>query len=350
MVKIYKGAAHQVPCVLKEFNESAPVLCRIRSWVAALPVESPACYILDLGSGFGFLSMFLAEMLPSERVARCVLVDAGFPNRGVEASSGQISTEHIYGCGEWPITLHTLKVDLKKSRALNHVAERILRAPAPGNPAASAPALVCAVHLCNTLSLRAAQLFNEHLEVAGLALAPCCFPTQRHLAQGVVYQLGKHRFAAKTFLCAKVVPSSQERFARWNEHILEGIEPGQHGAKVLEHHSLHRPQGGMYAQDTYIFAERQWRPVLHRSIESEGECLRPATGGAVVVDADYGHAAAQNKHRQTRHLESQPHSTESHPEGEPSSEPRGPLQGQAPSTDLVSATDTETLFSDECDK
>lgn len=290
MVKIQIGAAHQVPALLKELNESAPVICRVRSWVAALPRSSPPAYILDLGAGFGFLSMFLSELLPADRVRRCILVDASYPNRGVEASNGGISTEHIYKCGDWRIPLHTLKVDLKKGRALNSMAEHILKAPAEeGAGADPAPAFLCGVHLCNTLGLRAAQLFNEHPEVAGLALVPCCFPTQRHLVQQVVYQLGSHRFAAEEVLNAKVLPSSSQRFARWAEHIVEGLEPGPGGGKALERHALHKPRSTkMFAQDVYIFGER--------APGQQGLSGAAATGGAVIVEAEFGHANAR-KHR-----------------------------------------------------
>ena len=37
--------------------------------------------IIDLCSGFGFMSMFLAEMLPAEKVDRIVLVDKMWPMR-----------------------------------------------------------------------------------------------------------------------------------------------------------------------------------------------------------------------------------------------------------------------------
>jgi len=261
--------------------------------VEALPAGTPPATVLDLGSGFGFLSMLLAELLPPEKLARIILVDSEFANLGIGEASGKISTEHIYRCGSWRIPLHTLKVDMKKGRALNQLAERVLQAPAApadGGPhrAATSPALLCGVHLCNTLSLRAAQLFNEHPEAVGLAVVPCCFPTQRHLAQQVVYQLGTHRFAASEFLDSKKVPSSATRFALWGDHILEGIEPGPGGSKALERHALHRPQkAGMFAQDRYVFASRPW-------CAGASTCPRQgSTGGLVVVDAEFGHAAGR---------------------------------------------------------
>jgi len=290
MCKVYEGSAHHTPCVLKELNESAPVICRVRDWAESLPRNAPPAYIMDLGAGFGFLSMFLSELLPRDRVSRCILMDASFPNRGVEASAGSIGTEHIYGCGEWRIPLYTLKVDLKKGRALNQIAERVLRAPVSEDASLTAPAIVCGVHLCNTLGLRAAQLFNEHPEVVGMCLVPCCFPTQRHLQQKVVYQLGSHRFEAEAVLNRAVLPTSTLRFASWTENILEGIEPGDAGSKALERHALHKPsKKTMFAQDVYIFANRPWQEAQDVAARD----ARGLTGGAVIVDAEYGHANAR---------------------------------------------------------
>lgn len=290
IVRVYEGAAHQTPCVLKEFNESAPVICQVREWISALPSNSIAAHVIDLGAGYGFLSMFLSELLPSRRVSKCILMDSTYANKGVESSSGSTSTHHIYDFGSWRIPLHTLKVDLKKGRALSQVSERILRAPSGEGALQPAPAIVCGVHLCNTLGLRAAQLFNENPEVVGFAFVPCCFPTSRHLLQEVVYQVGQHRFAAKDFLDHKVFPSNAVRFEKWSEHILEGIEPGPLGSKRIELHSLSRPRKGMYPQDTYMFAERPAMQDLDSrpGIESLGQ--------AVVVDAKYGHANAR-EHR-----------------------------------------------------
>lgn len=298
MVHMDKEAAHCTPRILKEFNESAPVICRVRSWVDTLPAESPSAFVIDLGAGFGFLSMFLAELLPPERTTRCILVDASFPNLGVQGSGENgISTDHIYGSGEWRIPLHTLKIDLKKGRALKLIAEKLLQAPAGPDMLAPAPAIVCGVHLCNTLGLRAAQLFNENPEVVGFALVPCCFPTQKHRVQEVVYQLGSHRFTAEEVLSAKLQPSSSERFASWTGNILDGIDPGEGGTKVLERVRLHRPKlKSMYAQDVYIFAERPWQRILDPKARKDIDSM----GAAIIVDAKFGHAASQAKEAQRK--------------------------------------------------
>ncbi|CAJ1438480.1 unnamed protein product [Effrenium voratum] len=285
MMKVTKGSAHQVPCVLKELNESAPVIARVRKWVAELPASSPKAVILDLGAGFGFLSMFLSELLPPEKVKEFCLMDMSYPNSGVDNSNGTTSVEHIYK-QPWRIHMYTLKVDLKKKATLNQIAQRLLSAPSQSNDPRPAPVFACGVHLCNTLGIRAAQLFNENSEVAGFAFVPCCFPTSRHVSQQVVYQLGEHRFAAVEFLDPKKVPSNAARFQCWAQHIVEGLAPGCGGSKELQRHGLHKGSNGMFAQDIYIFAERP----LHATpvqVDVRGTC--------VVVDAKFGHAKAKRK-------------------------------------------------------
>eukprot|EP00434_Breviolum_minutum_P002572 symbB.v1.2.002273.t1/scaffold122.1/size316190/6 len=280
MVKVCKGSAHQVPCVLKELNESAPVIGRVRRWVEALPPNSQKACILDLGAGFGFLSMFLSELLPCDKVKEFCLMDMSYPNMGVDTSSGTTSVDHIYKL-QWRIPMYTLKVDLKKKTTLNQIADRLF----DSEDLRSVPIFACGIHLCNTLGIRAAQLFNENAKVAGFAFVPCCFPTSRHVAQQVVYQLGQHRFEAREFLDPKVVPSNTERFQRWAKHILEGIETDSNW-KSIEHHELHRPSNGMFAQNVYIFAER---PLNTEPIEVE------TRGTCVVVDAKFGHGKAKKK-------------------------------------------------------
>ena len=73
----------------KELAESAPVLQQARAAVAALPEGGPPLVILDLCSGFGYLGMFLSELLRphAARVAKIVLVDIRWPPHGVAAQA-----------------------------------------------------------------------------------------------------------------------------------------------------------------------------------------------------------------------------------------------------------------------
>ena len=54
-----------------ELDESAPVIQHARDQLAKMPTPtdpSGKATVLDLCSGFGYLSMFLSEMLPPEKV------------------------------------------------------------------------------------------------------------------------------------------------------------------------------------------------------------------------------------------------------------------------------------------
>ena len=62
--------------LIKELNESIPVIDRVIDHIANLPNNSNSkVTIFDLCSGFGFLSMFLSELLSPEKVKRIVLID-----------------------------------------------------------------------------------------------------------------------------------------------------------------------------------------------------------------------------------------------------------------------------------
>lgn len=189
------GRKQQLPKVLKEFNESAPVLARLMTWVDdAAQAGQPPVGIIDLCSGFGFLAMFASELLPREAVERIYLIDKVWPNRNVANSKGGgITTAHIYDHGEWPIPLLTLQIDVTNSREMRGLGLHIIRDPRP--------TIICGIHLCGTLSLRAIQLFNDGLSsgcgVSGLIVAPCCLPRKQHRDRKFSYEVGGHRFSAE---------------------------------------------------------------------------------------------------------------------------------------------------------
>lgn len=189
------GRKQQIPKVLKEFNESAPVLARLMEWVHEFEqAGAPPVAILDLCSGFGFLAMFAAELLPPAQVEKIYLIDKVWPNRNVPGSTGGgITTAHIYGHGEWPIPLLTLQIDVTRGREVRDLGRHILQDPCP--------TILCGIHLCGTLSLRAIQMFNDGLRsgcgVVGLILAPCCLPRKEHRSRKFCYQVGSYRFSAE---------------------------------------------------------------------------------------------------------------------------------------------------------
>ncbi len=132
----------------KELAEAAPVLERARAEVQALAEGSPPIVVLDLCSGFGYLAMFLSELLPAERVAKIVLVDIRWPPHGVTPQPHHLSDEHLTAPG-WPVRLTTSRCDLKCASDRRNLAAAFL--------SQGAPAMLLGVHLCGILSVRAVE-------------------------------------------------------------------------------------------------------------------------------------------------------------------------------------------------
>jgi len=81
-----------------------------------------------------------------------------------------MGTEHLHGF-DWPVRLYSLKKNIKNAENLRGIARHLVAE-------AQHPTLLCGIHLCGTLALRAVQLYNQCslLGVCGLALVPCCLP------------------------------------------------------------------------------------------------------------------------------------------------------------------------------
>jgi hypothetical protein len=209
-----------------------------------------------LCSGKGYLSMLLSELLPPEKVVRIVLMDKAFAMREQQPGPKHINWEHIYGKkkvddggGEngtsqhdekdsaavqsqsyfdtWPISLDTSKQDLKASRQLNNIPKHYF--------SKDHPAIILAIHLCGTLSLRAIDLYNNNPDtVHFLALKPCCLPGMVHAKRHEIFEIGNHKFDSKD-VCVhgkwkqnKWVggpPRShiQQKFQVWARHLYCGI-------------------------------------------------------------------------------------------------------------------------------
>ena len=66
--------------VLKEFIEAVPFIDAIERLVLNTELNDGEKFrIIDLACGRGYLSMFLSELLPSDKVERCILVDKQWP-------------------------------------------------------------------------------------------------------------------------------------------------------------------------------------------------------------------------------------------------------------------------------
>ena len=89
--------------VAKEFNESAPVIARMLKFVDE-EFEKPEnkgrrITIVDLCSGFGYLGMFLSELLDPEKVRKIYLIDKEWPQFGAKPKENRMSNAHIVGIG-----------------------------------------------------------------------------------------------------------------------------------------------------------------------------------------------------------------------------------------------------------
>ena len=173
----------------KELAESVPVLARARTEAAKFEVApgGPKLLVLDLCSGFGYLAMFLSELLPPDKVEKIVLVDIKWALPHIERQPHHINPEHLEDAA-WPIPLSTRRADLKASGDRRALAATFL--------SQAQPALLLGVHLCSTLSLRAVELFNDCPAIAHLALKPCCLPPLVFAQRAEVFEIGGHRFPA----------------------------------------------------------------------------------------------------------------------------------------------------------
>lgn len=179
--KLWKRLFHKDK-VIKEFVESAPIIAAVEQLVLNADLEEGKKYtIIDLACGKGYLSMLLSELLPPSKVDKFILVDKQWAQHNMEPMSHHMSWTHIYGSSKecedqtipcyyetWPISLNTAKVNLKRSKELQAIEQRLITN--------KGPTIIVAVHLCGTLSLKAVHLFNNNPEVKFICLKPCCLP------------------------------------------------------------------------------------------------------------------------------------------------------------------------------
>lgn len=170
-----------------------------------------------------------------------------------------------------------MKMNVKESRSLRAFSERLIASR-------DRPCIICAVHLCGTLSLRAVQIFNASLRAHALALVPCCMPPKEHADWGAVYRVGCHKFDAAGVRDESRFPTAAARFRAWAEHVAEAVDPGEAGEKQLEEIIVgtSTPHAGAYSQDLFIFAQRAAWDLLPRPPPSEEAT---AAGAPVMVEA-----------------------------------------------------------------
>ena len=251
--------------VIKEFVEAAPIIDALVKWIDQN--EDPnKITLVNLASGKGYLSMMLSELLPPDKVEKCILVDKQFPMANSMPLAHHINWDHIYGTnpttkqqyfGTWPIPLHTSKQNIQRSCNKRQM-KKILFDRAPG------PIVVLAVHLCGKLSLHAVDMFNDHSNVAFFALKPCCLPPIQYRKDTFSLGNGRYTFPASE-VCAVGKWSGKEwigpprwhlkdRFDKWSNHLLNGIAITIPEKEQKYSQEVTVQTSGGY-QNTFLFAE-----------------------------------------------------------------------------------------------
>lgn len=171
--------------LVKELAEVVPVLARVRAEVDAMEIREgqPKLVILDLCSGFGYMGMFLSELLSPDKVERIVLVDKMWAPLNIERKTHHLNPEHVVDDG-WPIRLSTSRADLKVPSDRRSLSKHFL--------SHGGPAMLLGVHLCGTLSLRCIELWNDCPGFTFLALKPCCLPEMLFAKRGDIFGAGMH--------------------------------------------------------------------------------------------------------------------------------------------------------------
>jgi hypothetical protein len=267
--------------VLKEFIDAAPFIDAIQRLVINTELRNGEKFrIIDLACGRGYLSMFLSELLPSEKVERCILVDKQWPMHNAPPKPHHINWGHIYGSFKdssipfnyyesWPVTLNTSKINLKNAKEVSNMEERLFQNY-------QGPIILVAVHLCGTLSIKAVELFNRNPETKFFCLKPCCLPTMVHAKRNEIFELGGHSFPAKEVCMAgkwkkgewhgPPRTTTKQYFERWVQHLFLGIDGAE--AKKIKKTIMVQRFGGY--QNEFLLAERLpetssvWDALLHR--------------------------------------------------------------------------------------
>lgn len=216
--------------VLKEVIESVPVVKAVQDWIERHSSEQESATsgkvtIIDLCSGKGYLSMLLSEILPPDRVEKCLLIDKAWPMCHSTPHAHHMSWEHIYGdmnidvgpryFNTWPIPLVTCKKNLKQSKELDYLRQRFSPSSSKDGETQDVPiVLILAVHLCGTLSIQAVKLFQMIPSAQMLLLKPCCLPDIWHAKNAPYFYVGDYCFPTND-VCARGKWTADKKKNKW---------------------------------------------------------------------------------------------------------------------------------------
>jgi len=218
--------------IFKEFNEISPIIPELLSFLDA---QEEPCVLIDLCSGFGFLAMFLSEIVPVDKISRILLVDNMWEDPNDDDSSAQvITTQHIFEY-EWPVRLEVCKRDIQLETG------KVLGGLEDDN------VIICAIHLCGTLSVRAVEIFNSSEKVKKLFLKPCCLPGRKK--PPFEFTLGSHHFLKKDVYQRR---GYGNKFHSWCENISMGINASKN-MRMIEISTCAEKQ---HRKNTFIYGNR----------------------------------------------------------------------------------------------
>ena len=179
-------------------------------------------------AGFGYLAMFLSELLPASLVDRIVLLDKAWPMHSQqEVTEGQINPAHVFLEG-WPVRLTTSKNNLKTPSGRRGIYKTVFDDH-------SGPVIILGIHLCGQLSVQAVELFNTQPAATMIALKPCCLPqlwagmtpAKWEMSNGTVIDVAnvgiKGRFV-KNIWRGPDRNTMVHKFAGWADSLFEGMD------------------------------------------------------------------------------------------------------------------------------
>jgi len=195
--------------------------------------------IIDLCSGFGFLSMLLSEILSPEKVVEIRLIDFAFEDDSSDLPEPQhpITRKHLDDF-DWPIGLIPQRLDLQTQT--EHVVHNI-----------ETNTIIIGIHLCGTLSIRAVEVYNKFNFVKQLYLKPCCMPGGKGKAkyQGTL-QVGNHIFERKLLYERS---GYAKKFQCWCDQLLLGIDSSDRGCKIVK---ISTTKEEAQRKNNFLFGER----------------------------------------------------------------------------------------------
>lgn len=251
---------------------------------------------------------------PADRsVVSPVVPSPSDEHHGVLSSRDTMTTTHL-SCRSYPVPLRRLKLNLKKGREIANLVHFVFRngdkagrgcgnrigvgvsttrtstttnsvfydgvsttSPSPSRRDLMEPnkpnrIILLGVHLCGSLSLRAADLINRNPDCVEFAcIKPCCLPGRQHLLQEMLYKVGSHEFTAEELYYGG---SSRRESSGFTRNTCRLVNRGPEGVSMI--HALEQKRLGRKAISRQRkLARRAAKRTGAVPILEEGEVVAP---------------------------------------------------------------------------